>query len=67
MLNKLRRLESRGRIGSLRGKSYEGGTSKGRLEIQNKPRFKKRFATILFPTFLRKTSIGCLNLIPKNL
>ena len=27
-----------------RAKSYEGGSSKGRLEIQDKPRFKKRFS-----------------------
>ena len=39
MLNKLRKLGLRGRIGILKGRSYEGGTSKGRLEILDKSNF----------------------------
>ena len=55
MLNKLRRLESRGRIGSLRGKAYERGTSKGRLEIYCNPRFKKRVSNQV-PSAFTKTN-----------
>ena len=40
----MRKLGLGGRIGILRGISYEGGTSKGRLEIQDKSKFKKRFS-----------------------
>ena len=33
--------------------SYDGGTSKGRLEIQDKPRFKKRVSNKVSSNFLK--------------
>ena len=37
-----------------RAKSFEGGTSKGRLEIQDKPRFKKRVSSQVPSMFPKK-------------
>ena len=51
----------------MRSKSYEGGTSKGRIEIQDKPRFKKRvFATYFLQIYLRQKTIGFFTLSPKR-
>lgn len=45
MVKKFRKVGLRGRIGRpRRERSYNGGTFKGRYEIQDKPMFKKRFS-----------------------
>ena len=43
MLNKWKRQGLRGRVYAKRARSFDGGSSKGRLDIKDKPRFKKRF------------------------
>ena len=47
-----------------RTRSYKGGTSKGRLEIQYKPKFMKCFSKqVIFPSLIM---IKCLTLDPKG-
>ena len=45
-----------------RARSFDGGSSKGRLDIQDKPRFKKGFLIKFIPSSLRLVMIGCLTL-----
>ena len=50
-----------------RAKAYEGGTYKGRLEIQDKPKFKKRVSNqVTSNCFLRLKRIGFLTLSIKS-
>ena len=44
MLNKWKRQGLRGRVYAKRARSFDGGSSKCRLEIQHNPRFKKRIS-----------------------
>lgn len=45
-----------------RARSFDGGSSKGRLEIQDKPRFKKWCLIKFLPSSLNLMMIGCLTL-----
>ena len=47
-------------------KSYDGGTSKGRLKIQDKPRFKKSDSNKVPSNLTRLTRIGYLNIGHKS-
>ena len=49
-----------------RDKSYEGGTFKGRLDIQDKPRFKKRVCKKVPSNFPNSNKDRVYNLIPKR-
>ena len=50
-----------------RAKSYNGGSSKGRLDIQDKHRFTKRFSNqVLTKKFPRLVMIGFLTLSLKR-
>ena len=46
--------------------SYEGGATNNMLEIQEKPRFKKRFSSKVPSKFLRLLMIRCKSLRPKR-
>ena len=45
-----------------KARCFDGDFSKGRLEIQNNPRFKKMVYNNVNPRFLSLCIIGCLNL-----
>ena len=62
MLKKFRRLDSRGRIGSLKVHVLSGRYFKGRLEIQEKHRFNMRVSNQVSFDFLMLTRIWCVNL-----
>ena len=51
---------------SKKERSYEGGFSKGRVDIQEKPRFKKSFLIKFLQNFPRLVMIGYLTLSPKR-
>ena len=50
-----------------RAKSFKSGSSKSRLEIQGKPKFKTSFSNQVPPKFPRLVMIGCLTLCPKRI
>ena len=45
-----------------RARSFDGGSSKNTLEIQEKPKFKKRFSNQVPSEFQELVVIGCLTL-----
>ena len=45
---------------------FDGGYSKGRLDIQDKSRFKKRFANHVTSKFPKARDVGCLTLSLKR-
>ena len=44
-------------IDTKRARYFDGGSSKGRIDIQDKPRFNKRFLIKFLPSSLRKKMI----------
>ena len=54
MLNKWKRQGLRGRVYAKRARSFDGGFSKGKLEIQDKPKFKKRVSNQV-PSYFHKS------------